>query len=280
MKKILLFLVLALGIFFSSCTENMPIIPCLTCDDDGGTTDPQDRVVLMEEFTGVRCSFCPAGSVEIENLLNQNPDRLIAVSMHVGYFANPYPENNYDFRTGEGDAIRNQLGIPTGYPSAVINRKLFNNEDDLQLGLASWGGYVVQEKTETAAVSLELEPDYDAGSGVLKLNVKGKAFEDVAGELRLSVMITESNIKDAQLLLSSSDPDPDYIHNHVLRGMMTNSDGEMVGNDLLINDTFEKELTMTLPNDWDTDNCNVVAFVHLTGGKQDVLQAAEAHIGN
>ncbi len=48
-----------------------------------------NRVVLLEEFTGKGCTNCPKGSRELENLLTQFPNNLVAVSLHAGFFANP-----------------------------------------------------------------------------------------------------------------------------------------------------------------------------------------------
>src|ERR1700741_1300369 len=91
-----------------------------------GPPELGDRKVLIEEFTGVRCVNCPDGSAEIENLLSLYGGNLVAVSIHSGFFSDPYPDNLYDFRTPEGDQLLNYLGQPLGYPTAVIDRKLFN----------------------------------------------------------------------------------------------------------------------------------------------------------
>ncbi len=48
-----------------------------------------NRVVLIEEFTGKGCTNCPKGSRELENLLTQFPNNLVAISLHAGFFANP-----------------------------------------------------------------------------------------------------------------------------------------------------------------------------------------------
>ena len=98
MKKLISFLLLAL-LITSACEEIQPVIDCLSCEDDGPpiVIDPQDRKVLIEEFTGVRCVNCPAGSAEIQNLLSVYGEQLIAISIHAGFYANPYPENQYPY---------------------------------------------------------------------------------------------------------------------------------------------------------------------------------------
>ncbi|MFT5384236.1 MAG: hypothetical protein ACI81W_001636, partial [Saprospiraceae bacterium] len=159
MKKYI-FSILVLVFLFTACEENMPVIACLSCEnDDNEMLDPQDKRVLVEEFTGVRCINCPAGSIEIENLLAFHGERLIAVSIHAEFFAKPYTnESLYDFRTEEGENIINFLGLPEAYPSSVIDRKIYSGEADLQLvGLSSWAGRIGNQVLEIAIVSMELE---------------------------------------------------------------------------------------------------------------------------
>ena len=142
MKKFLyLFFVLSLGLF-AGCEEISPEInPQMgpnTDPDDPSPVEDQPRQVLIEEFTGVRCVNCPDGSEAIETLLNIHGEQLVAVSIHSsGSFSVPNDENAYDFRTTEGDNILSFLGEPIGYPTAVVNRKKFPDEFDLQLGKVS-----------------------------------------------------------------------------------------------------------------------------------------------
>jgi len=59
---------------FVGCTENKPIIPCLSCETTTNPVNPETVVkkVLMEEFTGVRCVNCPQAKLEIDNLQSEN----------------------------------------------------------------------------------------------------------------------------------------------------------------------------------------------------------------
>ncbi|MDV7402453.1 hypothetical protein RZS08_64120, partial [Arthrospira platensis SPKY1] len=65
--------------------------------------------MLIEEFTGVRCVQCPAGSADIETYLAIHGEQLIAVSIHAGGFSFPFDESVHDFRTEEGEALNSFL---------------------------------------------------------------------------------------------------------------------------------------------------------------------------
>jgi hypothetical protein len=277
MKKIVFLLIVTI-LFTSACKENMPEIACLSCDDGPPIIiEPQDRRVIIEEFTGVRCVNCPAGSAEIENLLSVYGERLIAVSVHAGFYANPYPESQYDFSTPEGDDIETFLGTPVGYPTSVIDRKLFGTEPDLQLeGTASWGGYVAEELISDVKITLEVDNQWESSNRKLTVGIVGGTIEAINEEVRLTIMITESDIIDTQL--TPAGKDNDYVHKHVLRKTITASNGDVVASSLGVGEFVNEEYTFTLPNDWVADNCTVVAFFHNGTTNKEVLQAAEKHV--
>lgn len=213
MKKYIVAL-FTLTILLLTCNENMPVIDCLSCDNEEPIDlDPQVKRVFVEEFTGVRCIGCPAGSAVLQDLIDQSGGRLIAVSIHSGFFARPYDQNNEDFRTDGGDDILDYLGRPEANPSAVIDRKLFEGEADLQfVNTSAWAGRIAQQYDEAAKMSLVLENAYNSSSRVLSMNVKGEAQELITEPVRLTIMISESGIIDHQLTPESSpDTNPNYV---------------------------------------------------------------------
>lgn len=262
---------------FASCEEvPIQINPIMGPMEPMDTIDigDQDRQVLIEEFTGVRCVQCPAGSVEIEDLLTIHGVQLIAVSIHAGEFSPPHPDSDIDFTTTEGDQIINYLGNPIGYPSAVVNRKLFDGEFDLQLGKSLWAGYIGSEKLLPPKVRIGLLSEYNNDDRSLDLEVLILVDEMVdETDVRLSVMITESGLVDRQT--TPGGEDYEYVHKHALRGMMSTWDGNPLNGPLVTGEQIEETLSMTIPNDWDPANCSVIAFVHLAGENKEVLQAVE-----
>lgn len=259
----LFFVVLALSFF--ACEEVPPVV----------NGSESGRRVLMEEFTGVRCVQCPAGSAIIEDLLAQNGGQLIAVSIHAGDFSPPYNESQYDFRTEAGNEVLGFLGAPFGYPSAVVNRKLFSGETDLQLGDGLWAGAVNEEKLEEPKVEVGVKALFDEATREVTIEVVMDVVETVPENASLSIMFTESNIIDLQKVPGQSEPQADYKHKHVLRGMATNYTGDLLENSLTAGAQIEKTYTYTIPDEWVVENCKVIAFVSLAEGTKEVLQATE-----
>lgn len=272
MKNQILFLFFVSVLFFS-CEENMPVIP-----DAPDITS--DKKVLVEEFTGVQCVNCPIGSTELENLLAIYGDNLIVVSIHAGDFAPPYPQNQYDFRTPEAENIINYLGNPPAYPSAVINRKDYDGGFYiLQYPLARWAGFIDQELETDAKLGVTITKEYTTETRELKVQVTGLATETLTGDLRLTIMITENNIVDAQETPGAGIV-LDYNHKHVFRTTMTNFDGDSFATGLNAGDNYNESYSMILPDEWKASDCEVIAFVSLVTGDEnkEVLQAAQEHV--
>ena len=281
MKRLSVILIF-LPLLWLGCEEIPPVInPSMGGGNPNEPTpvEDQERQVLIEEFTGVRCVNCPAGSQAIEGLIDIHGQRLIAISIHAGSFAPPYPNSLYDFRIAEGVSLLSYLGEPLGYPTATVDRKLFDGEFDLQLGRQQWAGFIAQELLEAPKVKIDILRTYDEVSRMLDVTVKLYVQETITeSDVRLSVALTESDIVDLQLTPDSSTPNPDYKHKHVLRDMMTNYDGNPIDEALVADAVIDKEFSMALPEDWTPENCHIVAFVHLGGSSKEVLQAHQTGV--
>ncbi|MEN9610023.1 MAG: hypothetical protein RLZZ628_837 [Bacteroidota bacterium] len=259
-----------LSILNMGCAEIEPTIPALSAVIGG------ERKVLIEEFTGVRCVNCPDGSAEIENIRARFPDRVVAVSIHTGFFANPYPENRFDFRTNEGTPLEIFLESPQGYPSAVVNRKKFTGQMGLQVGQASWASLVERELRENPVLKLFFIKNYTPNTRALEVKIRISPIQNVStNDLRLTVLITENNVLDAQL--TSNGKKLDYNHQHILRKIVTNFDGNVLEN-LSTGNLVEKSFQLTLPAAWKSNACNIVAFVSHSGGTKEVLQVGETAV--
>ena len=53
------------------------------------STTPENKKALLEEFTGIYCTFCPDGHLRAQNLKNTHGANFWMVNVHVGSFAAP-----------------------------------------------------------------------------------------------------------------------------------------------------------------------------------------------
>ena len=267
-------------LFFLACSEIPPVItPAQPGGSGSGSTsvDDQKRQVIIEEFTGIRCVACPAGSAALEDLLAIHGDQLVAVSIHSGFFSSPPHSNTSDnFLTDAGDQILSFLGEPLGYPSAVVNRTPLNGE--LQQPLGDWAGSIVNELQQEPQVKIDLQTDYSDAGGQLEIGVTlfGQDNLTDGDNLSVTVLILESGIADPQ-----TTPDgvqDDYVHKHVLREAVSNATGDPLTETLTAGTQITVDYELNLNPNYDPTKTSVVAYVHRAEGTKEVLQAIEQKI--
>jgi len=258
-----------LALVFFACTEIPPVInPTGQIDLPQASTT---RNVLIEEFTGVRCVNCPAGTAEILRLQEQYQGQVIAVALHAGSFALPYPDSQVDFRIPETASLLNYLKSPLGYPSAVINRRLFTGEQDLQLPRSLWPVFIEEEARQPAQVSLKLFVQYDENTRQVRVEASMTALEEIdRTPLKISIMLVEDPVPDVQL--TPNGKQADYPHRHNLRDMLTAFNGNEINGGLPSGITVNRNYFYTLPTNWKAESCAIIAFVHLDDEAKDVLQ--------
>jgi hypothetical protein len=265
------FLFIAICLSLLSCKEETVYIPPLG-QTTGGNTNANLKNIFVEEFTGVKCVNCPDGAVQIEDLKAKYKERFFSVSIHAGFFAKKLPESKFDFKTPQGNSLLTYFGEPDGYPAAIINRKTLGaNGNIVVVGKEQWAGLVQKESTEKAKATLDLATTFNATTRELKVTTTLTPLEALSGSHNLSVMLTESNIIDAQIVPNKGTV-LDYKHKHVLRDMLTPYDGLVITEALTANAKIKKEFTYTLPATFNANECELIAVFHKVGASKEVLQ--------
>ena len=57
------------------------------------STTPENKNVILEEFTGIHCGYCPDGHLMAQNFHDANPGDVVLINIHTGSYANPSPGN-------------------------------------------------------------------------------------------------------------------------------------------------------------------------------------------
>ena len=214
------------------------------------------RKVLIEEYTGHRCSNCPRGHRELERLHGIFGDTLVAVGVHYTSLANPKPKNGfpYDFRTEIGNALGAAYNI-NSIPYAVINRSDANGTE----AIVEWEK-LIKEADRKVYAAVQLVNQF---SGELKTTAKITMLADYPEPLQLSLLLVEDNIVQPQL--NGSDTVQDYVHNHVLRTGINGVWGDMLTDNGILEKghAYYKAAKVSFEGtDWNVDNCYVVAVLY------------------
>jgi hypothetical protein len=260
------------------------------------STNPEDRNIVLEEFTGIHCGYCPDGHLRAQQLYDNNPGDVVLINIHVGGYAAP-SAGEPDFRTSFGTAIDGQAGV-AGYPAGTINRHefgVFNSSAPAgqQWTLSQQGGTAMSRGdwattgstilTQASPVNIGFQSSLDIATKVLTVDVElyYTGSQTVTSNM-LNVAVMQNNVEGPQ---SGSSANPgsvlangNYNHNHMLRHLMTGQWGEQI--DTITTGTLiSRTYTWILPNDIngvDLDPTNIDVAVFVSEGNQEIITGESA----
>ena len=271
MKKILnrvLYSMIALLVVFSACDKIEP--PYI---ENPGGPDPPDttklvKKVLLEDYTGHTCVNCAEAGVVAHDLQGIYGEQLIVIAVHAGFFAWPVPSDPFltdDFRCDAGEAWNTYFGVElAGNPNGIVNR-VPSSPGNYIVSVDNWDGAINDELQKDPVAGMTIENDFNEGSKKLTTIVKTEFVEELAGTYSLLVCITQDSIISGQ---KNNDPNvgdvpliEEYVFMHTLQGSMNGDWGEVLIENPVVDQEYEKTYSITFEDDWVPKNCHVVAFV-------------------
>ena len=196
------------------------------------STEPANKNVIIEEYTGINCGFCPDGHKRVREYEAANPGRVFGINIHAGsYAANTYT-------TQWGNALMNQAQV-TGFPSGSINREYFTYYDNyyqqeitsMALGRDMFVSCGNQILAQTSFVNVAAQASIDATTRVMTVNVEAYYTADAeTASNKLNVVLLQDSIIGPQSGASGNPSqvtsDGQYIHMSMLRDMLTGQWGD------------------------------------------------------
>lgn len=245
-----------------------------------------DEKVLLEDFTGFRCTNCLPATITAANLKAAHPNRLSIAGVHcVDFFAAPLTSDttlpyHKDFRTPEGAEFETYYGL-LSLPNGALNR--LGTESSKYIPFAQWTDRVnalLSENNPEVYISIQ-EIEIDEENQQIIVDVYAKPLIPSDEKYLINLSVTENGIVEAQKNSSSPGGEIlDYVHNHVYRGSAYGAWGIDVfeGNiDLLTNEVLSYKLKMDINAVWELENCEILVFISKSSNRE-VVQVEEAHL--
>jgi len=227
-------------------------------------TSVENKKVILEEFTGIHCVFCPQGHVIAQNIKDLNEGNVFLVNIHQGSFASPNGSEP-DFRTPFGNGIAGQSGL-TGYPAGTVNRHLFPGQQQgsgTAMSRGSWSSAASEIMNETSYVNVAAEATLDVVNSEIVVHVEAYYTGDSPENTNLlNVMLLQNNTLGPQ---TGGNMGNNYVHQHRLIDMITGQWGVTINNTTegsFINETY----TFPIPANYNNvpvvlADIEVVAFI-------------------
>ena len=203
--------------------------------------------VLIEDFTGAWCGWCPRVSSSIEELVENNEDKIVAVALHnndkfalnphqailsetlwlkYGYPANPKPDDK----------------IKRGYPFASLNRTAewkaaSNNKMNMNQATAL--------AKPSSNIGIKIASELGDTSGKINVSLK---FKESYTNLKYVVYVVEDNLILAQENYTTNyggkGKKSDFVHKDVAIAV-NNVDGSVVSNSTKDSEFNSGEISVT-----------------------------------
>jgi hypothetical protein len=232
-----------------------------------------EKKVALIEFTGHLCTNCPDAHRSINLLEEIYGDKLIPIAIHAGHYARIEAGAGFtsDYKTSEGTEIYQEFGTPAT-PVGIINSVNKNNLSSS----SAWSSEIDAFIESEPLIGINISNSFSSVDNKLTTEIYFEALENLNSELQLIVCLTEDSIISKQI--DDGVIIDDYIHRHVLRKIMTETWGNpILTASILDGDNNILSLEMILNENWNKNNCSVVAFIYDNESKE-ILNAEEKKI--
>ena len=248
------------------------------------STEVETRNVIIEEYTGVGCGYCPDGHARANAICESHEGHAWAINIHQGGYA-----AGSGYETQWGDGLAGQYSI-SGYPCGTVNRGT-SMQDRGQWASAA-NTIVAQNSPVNMAASATIDPLSRTMTVEVEMYYTG---DQTVTSNFLNVVLLQNNILGQQSNYGNYNSEyiegSQYRHMHMLRDMLTGQWGEeitTVGSGTLVQRTY----TYSIPNAIGAveisnfEDLTVLAFVTethkniITGTKAEMSLIPRAYIAS
>lgn len=239
------------------------------------TNTNTDRNVLIEDYTGHQCIFCPAAADAAHQLELDNPGRVFISTIHTGASGQMEafqevtpPTFLIDFTNPEGFAIGKKFGFDwpgspfVGNPFGSVSRADHGNGYPV-LTAGSWSSATNAMITANDnKVNIQAVSNYYPSTRGLFLHAEVDVVDaSLTNQLNIVVHLLEDTLVAPQKYPSSTDYN--YVHRDIFRGSI---DGFTFGQALNASNitpsgTHELFYIYELPAGYDANNMHVLIYV-------------------
>lgn len=246
----------------------------------------EDKVVMLEMFSGTMCSNCPTGHNHLHHAIDElGVEKYVWAIHHAGYNASELTVDE------SGDAVAFYGAQMTYAPGAMLDRVNLLNVGVTSSNGATGPVFSVNEvgsrgvledymeiiQKNMSPVDLNVYYELDEETRELNVTVDAKLLGDFeARDLRVGVITIEDSISGTQAGHAGK-----YKHTHIIRSFLTSAFGDKV---TVSDGAIFKEFSQTLKEKFVLDNMRLAVWVgrHTSNTKDingfEIYQAYEVKL--
>lgn len=249
--------------------------------------------VLVEQFTGAWCGWCPDGTLQMKEIEKRFP-RATLVAIHAGSQAD-------NMKIQEGLQLSN-LFTPS-YPQAMINRTKFQQDKPaipISRGTDAWLKKVEELEKNYTPIEITVTPQYDKESRRLTAFVKIYFADYLPHDIvSLNVWLVENDVTGTGTgwdqanyysnnssypnhpLYKEPNPIKNYMHRYVFRQSLTGYLGVQILQFPNAGDIIEMSYNTELPQNFKENDVSIIAFAGYNNSQTrgyEILNSASAKL--
>ena len=249
------------------------------------------KKVLLEDFTGTWCGYCPRGKTIMEDCMTTYPN-VIGITDHNGDgLANTF-----------SNAIDAGLAI-SSYPGGAVDRFLYSGQTTVGMSTSQWKSKCATRLNTVTPVDVQFTSTYNTGTRALSVTVMANFVGTASGDMRINCVLMENGIVTASdpqhnyMGQGCSSPDATspwytfpcnitaYVHDGVARVNLSTDQWGLAGvipASVTSGSNYSTTFTYTVPSAWNASNVYIVAFVSKYGtaaSAREVMNTNKGLIG-
>lgn len=187
------------------------------------STETQKRNVIIEEYTGKHCSWCPEGQMTANAIAKANPGKVFLMNIHAGPFSPPtFPNLNTD----DGTTMVEDYGV-TAYPAGFVNRT-----SAYEMAREQWSPYTLQQLLQDAECNIDGQVVINPTTREATITVEVYyTSNSIASFNYLTIAMIQDSIwgdQDGGFANPEQYVNGEYCHLHIMRDIITSTWGDEI----------------------------------------------------
>lgn len=243
-------------------------------------TNAQVKKVILEDFTGTWCGWCPEGTVLLEQILAAHPANFIPIASHSGDA----------LEITDANEVPTALGV-SGFPMGAVDRFNFPGQSTIAIQRNDWSDAFNTRAALTAKASVSFTNTTKAGNTyTTTVNVKFTSAPTAGVPIKMNVYILEDSIPAigtleqhnySSAVQNGDSPLTNWYLNSTVRKPLGGVWGyaDMIPSTVVVGTNYTKSITFTLDTTWVPKHINIVAFVAYDGAaaenKKEIINSEQ-----
>lgn len=242
--------------------------------------------ILLEDYTGHKCTNCPAAAQTAKSLEDDSIKNVIVASIHAsanGSFQETDGLYLNDYRTDAGDEYVSEMTGFLGNPMGTINRNSQGLSGTVWYLATEWINGVNNEINKPLIANIQLKKNYFESTNGLFIHTETSFLSPVSGDFHLIIYLIRNDVVSPQKF-DAGVVDTNYHHHSVLSDNINGTWGTLINDGGLAdeNTIVYNDFTYELPNPslyptYNIENLSLIAYL-CNRNTYEVIQVIKSDI--